>query len=104
MGSAMTCETRGGSGVGPAVIRYCLTYGLAIDLDPTQQPEAEAVAGAGERQHLKLVAARAAPAAPDVARDQGRDQTRVGVHVPDLVRPDNAGVVPPRLGNQRASD
>src|SRR5436853_7120114 len=25
----MTCETAGGKGVGPAVIRYCLRYGFA---------------------------------------------------------------------------
>src|SRR3954469_17824530 len=30
IGSAMTCDTAGGRGVGPAVIRYCLMYGFAI--------------------------------------------------------------------------
>src|SRR3954454_9332611 len=29
IGSAMTCDTAGGRGVGPAVIRYCLMYGFA---------------------------------------------------------------------------
>jgi hypothetical protein len=28
MGVAIACETAGGTGVGPAVIRYCFTYGL----------------------------------------------------------------------------
>src|SRR3954454_13500427 len=28
MGVAIACETAGGTGVGPAVIRYCFTYGF----------------------------------------------------------------------------
>src|SRR3954454_21993531 len=35
-GSAMTCETAGGSGVGPAVIRYCLMYGFATAGEDTE--------------------------------------------------------------------
>src|SRR3954454_16712735 len=26
----MTCDTRGGTGVGPAVMRYCLMYGFGV--------------------------------------------------------------------------
>src|ERR687887_519963 len=62
MGSAITWETAGGNGVGPAVIRYCLTYGLAIALDPTQQPEAEPLAPVADRQHFDLVATDVEPA------------------------------------------
>src|SRR5215208_866475 len=54
----MTCETAGGRGVGPAVIRYCLTYGLAIALDPTQQPEAEPLSPARHSQHRQRVGPR----------------------------------------------
>src|SRR5918994_6257120 len=30
MGVAIACETAGGTGVGPAVIRYCFTYGFGV--------------------------------------------------------------------------
>src|SRR3954468_12125267 len=30
MGDAMACETAGGTGVGPAVMRYCLMNGFAV--------------------------------------------------------------------------
>src|SRR3954453_24218088 len=30
MGAAIACETAGGTGVGPAVMRYCFTYGFGV--------------------------------------------------------------------------
>src|SRR4051794_13860276 len=46
MGSAWTCDTAGGSGVGPAVMRYCLMYGFAAIRRATI---ATASAGTGAR-------------------------------------------------------
>src|SRR3954453_1021466 len=53
MGAAIACETAGGTGVGPAVMRYCFTYGfgvmarsrLELGLDPIHvRPELLALA------------------------------------------------------------
>src|SRR3954463_11077707 len=39
MGLAIACETAGGTGVGPAVMRYCLMYGFGVTSGPSLAPD-----------------------------------------------------------------
>src|SRR4051795_987668 len=90
MGSAWTCETAGGGGGGPAVMRYCLRYGFA-GIERATIAGASAGTGAGllrlrrARVHAAdlLLAARVPDELlPDVAgRRDAHDDRRALLHL-----------------------
>src|SRR6186997_3239721 len=49
MGAAIACETAGGTGVGPAVIRYCFTYGFGVIV----RPRVEGLEGGLDPVHVR---------------------------------------------------
>src|SRR5688572_6384329 len=69
----MTCDTRGGSGVGPAVIRYCLMKGLGalIEGSPSVAGDRTRLRAPRESVFDARCSQRRGPLAEDVgARDQ----------------------------------
>src|SRR6266571_8097083 len=81
IGSAITCETAGGSGVGPAVIRYCLLKTMRAAED------SERLLGDSLLQAEGRIAVRHQPVAVGVDPDAPPEHARHEVEHPAWISP-----------------